>query len=87
MGTRVSRAVLHLSLEEVKQRMKREPRAWVRQHWWIIYTASVDPRRASEIAKQTGVSIPTVRRVIASYNREGPVAIETPGSGGVGTPT
>jgi transposase len=62
--------------------MKREPRAWVRQHWWIIYNASVDPRPASEIAKHTAVSAPTVHRVIASYNRLGTVAVETPGGGG-----
>jgi len=62
--------------------MKREPRAWVRQHWWIIYNAAVDPRPAREIAKHTAVSVPTVHRVIANYNRLGTVAVETPGSGG-----
>ena len=82
MRTRVSRAVPHLSLEEVKQRMKREPRFWVRQHWWIIYHATVEPRGVEVIAKQTGVSVPTVYRVIASYNRGGEAAIQTPGTGG-----
>jgi Winged helix-turn helix/DDE superfamily endonuclease len=66
MGTRVTRAAPHLSLEEVKRRMKREPRWWVRQQWWIIYHALVEPRQAEEIASHTGVSIPTVRRVIAT---------------------
>ncbi len=66
MGTRVTRAAPHLSLEEVKRRMKREPRWWVRQQWWIIYHALVEPRQAEEIARHTGVSIPTVRRVIAA---------------------
>ncbi len=37
---------------------------------------------AEEIAKHTGVSVPTVRRVISGYNRLGPVALETPGKGG-----
>jgi len=82
MGTRVTRAAPHLSLEEVKRRMKREPRWWVRQQWWIIYHALVEPRQAEEIARHTGVSIPTVRRVIATYNRLGLAAVETPGSGG-----
>src|SRR6266567_4590746 len=82
MGTRVTRAALHLSLEEVQQRMKREPRFWVRQRWWIIYHALLAPRTAREIAKQTSTSVRTVRRVIASYNREGEGATQTPGSGG-----
>ncbi len=40
------------------------------------------PRKAEEIAKHTGVSVPTVRRVISGYNRLGLAAIETPGKGG-----
>jgi len=82
MGTRVTRAAPHLALEEIKQRMKREPRFWVRQRWWIIYHALLAPRTAKEIAWQTGVSVRTVRRVIASYNREGEGSIQTPGTGG-----
>jgi hypothetical protein len=69
MGTRVTRAAPHFSVEEVKQRMKRDPRFWVRQRWGIIYNALVAPRKAEEIAKHTGVSVPTVRRVISGYNR------------------
>src|SRR5437868_3780386 len=56
MGHRITRAAPHLSMDEVKQRMKTERRAWVRQHWWIIYTALVAPRKADEIALHTGVS-------------------------------
>lgn len=82
MGTRATRAVLHLALSEVRQRMKREPRFWVRQRWWIIYHVLIAPRTASEIAKQAGVSPRTVRRVISSYNRLEPAALETPGTGG-----
>ena len=37
---------------------------------------------AREIALHTGVSVTTVHRVISNYNREGVVAIETPGKGG-----
>jgi transposase len=37
---------------------------------------------AQEIAKHTGVSVTTVRRVISTYNRLGLAAIETPGTGG-----
>jgi hypothetical protein len=40
--TRVTRAAEHLSLEEVKQRMKSDPRPLYRQRWLIIYNALVD---------------------------------------------
>ena len=62
--------------------MKMDPRFWVRQRWWIIYNALSTPRKAEEIAKHTGVSVTTVRRVISTYNRLGIAAIETPGTGG-----
>ena len=55
MGHRITRAASHLSVDEVKERMKTERRAWVRQHWWIIYNALVAPRKADEIALHTGV--------------------------------
>lgn len=82
MGTRVTRAASHVPLEEVKRRMARDPRFWVRQRWWIIYKALIAPRKAEESAQHTGVSVTTVRRVISGYNRLGLVAIETPGKGG-----
>ena len=62
--------------------MKLDPRSWVRGRWWIIYHALIVPRKAEEIARDTGVSVPTVRRVISTYNRLGLAAIETPGKGG-----
>ena len=62
--------------------MKRDPRSWVRERWGIIYLALMRPRKAEEIAKDIGVSVTTVRRVISSYNRLGLAAIETPGKGG-----
>src|SRR5256885_9206662 len=33
MGHRITRAASHLSVDEVKERMKTERRPWVRQHW------------------------------------------------------
>jgi transposase len=69
-------------MEEVKRRMKMDPRYWVRERWGIIYHAVIAPRKAEEIARDTGVSVTTVRRVISSYNRLGLAAIETPGKGG-----
>ena len=82
VGTRVTRAAAHFPVEEVKRRMKRDPRSWVRERWGIIYHALMNPRKAEEIARDTGVSVTTVRRVISSYNRLGLAAIETPGKGG-----
>src|SRR5437588_1343525 len=82
MGHRITRAASHLSIEEVKERMNTDARPWVRQHWWIIYNALVAPRKAEEIALHTGVSATTVHRVISTYNRQGPAAMETPGKGG-----
>ena len=82
MGTRVTRAAAHYPVEEVKRRMKLDPRSWVRERWGIIYLALIRPRKAGEIARDIGVSVTTVRRVISSYNRLGRAAIETPGKGG-----
>jgi transposase len=62
--------------------MKLDPRSWVRERWGIIYLALMRPRKAEEIARDMGVSVTTVRRVISSYNRLGLAAIETPGKGG-----
>lgn len=82
VGTRVTRAAAHYPVEEVKRRMKLDPRFWVRERWGIIYLALMRPRKAEEIARDMGVSVTTVRRVISSYNRLGLAAIETPGRGG-----
>ena len=79
---RMTRAAPHLSVEEVKTRLQRDPHALYRQRWLIIYNALVDPREASEIAKHSGSSVAMVHRVIASYNRLGVAAVETLGKGG-----
>lgn len=80
--TRITCAAPHLSIEEVKNRLKSDPRPWCRQRWLIIYNALVDPRKAEDIAKHCGVSQATVHQVIAGYNRLGTAAVETPGKGG-----
>jgi transposase len=79
---RRTRAALHLSIEEVKVKMKEDPRSWCRQRWLIIYNALVDPREASEIAKHVGVSVHTVHKVVSLYNKFGVKTVETPGRGG-----
>lgn len=79
---RVTRAAAHLTLEEVKIRMRTDPRALYRQRWLIIYNALAQPRKAEEIARHCGVSKATVHQVISAYNRLGVVAVETAGKGG-----
>ena len=79
---RVTRAAAHLSVEEVKHRLKSDPRPWCRQRWLIIYNALIDPRKAEEIAKHCGVSKAMVHQVISTYNRLGVEAVETAGKGG-----
>ena len=79
---RVTRAATHLSVEEVKYRLKTDPRSWCRQRWLIISNALVEPRKAEEIATHGGVSKAPVHQVISSYNRLGVQAVETAGKGG-----
>jgi transposase len=80
--SRGSRAAPHLSLEAVEQKLKSTDSYWHRQKWLIVYNGLVDPRPASAIAKQTGVSVATVHKVISQYNQLGVAALETPGKGG-----
>jgi len=82
MGSRITRAAAHLPQEAVRERMQRERRLWCRRRWEIIYQALTAPRKAEDIARTVGVSVTTVRRVIATYKQAGVAAIETPGKGG-----
>src|SRR5260370_32615913 len=79
---RVTRAAAHLTLEEVKIRMRTDPRALYRQRWLIMYNALAEPRKAEEIAKHCGVSKATVHQVISTYKRLGVEAGGTAGRGG-----
>lgn len=80
--SRVSRAAPHLSVEAVEQKLKSARSYWHRQKWLIVYNGLVDPRPAVEIAKQTGVSVATVHKVISQYNQIGVTALEAAGKGG-----
>jgi transposase len=79
---RITRAATHLTVEEVKAKLKLEPRPLYRQRWLIIYNALVDPRPAGEIAKHSATTVSMVHQVISMYNRLGVTTIETPGKGG-----
>src|SRR6266481_1003468 len=59
---RITRAAAHLSIEEVKNRMRTDPRPLYRQRWLIIYNALAQPRKAEEIARHCGVSKATVQK-------------------------
>lgn len=79
---RVSRVLPHLSAAEIQEKIRTAPNFRRQQKWLIVYNALVDPRTAAKIAKHTGTTIRKVHQVISEYNRNGVVAIETPGSGG-----
>ena len=77
-----TRAASHLTVEQVKEKMKdaKDPRQL--QRWQIVYTALLQPRKAEEIAICVGVSKSLVHQVISRYNREGVEAIEIKSCGG-----
>ncbi len=79
---RITRAAPHLAVEIVKTTMVTAATHTQRRRWAIVYHALVDPRPARSIAAHGGVSVPTVRLVISTYNRFGPAALATPGKGG-----
>ncbi len=78
----LTRAANHLTLEQVKEKMKeaKDPRQLLR--WQIVYTALLQPRKAEEIATCVGVSKSLVQKMIARYNREGAQSIEIKSCGG-----
>jgi transposase len=82
MGNRITRAATHLSENEVQERMQAEQRLWCQKRWEIMYQALKAPRQAQDIARTVGVSLSTVQRVIAAYNRLGVAGTQAPGKGG-----
>lgn len=80
--SRVTKAKLPLSIEEVKERMQKDARPMYRKRWMSIYHAFVAPRSSEEMAKQCGVSKFTVQKLISRENRCGFLAGETGGKGG-----
>jgi transposase len=79
---RITRVVEHLPLEEVKERMRKDPHPLYRERWSIIYTAGAHPREAREIARDLGVTVSKVHTLIPQYNKLGVAAVETGGKGG-----
>ncbi len=81
-GTRVAG---HLSVDEIKMKMKMSAGFLKFQKWLVIYNVMVDPRPIAEIAMHTGLSESSVYRIIAEYNNEGPDTIEA--LRGMGSPS
>jgi transposase len=78
---RVTMVVKHLRVEEIDARIKACTEAWRIRRWQVIRCALVHPKPAAEIALEVGLARQTVHNLIAAYNRQGPVAVETPGHG------
>ena len=63
---KVTKAVRHLSEEEILSRMKRKVGFWRVQKWLAILIATVDPCPAQKIAKHTGLAEQTIHNLISS---------------------
>jgi hypothetical protein len=66
----------HLSLEEIRIKMRTKPGFLTMQKWLVIYNFIVHPRSLSQIAMHTGLSEATVYRTVSDYNRLGPEAFD-----------
>lgn len=78
----LTRAANHLTLDQVKERMKETKDSRQLQRWQIISTALLQPRKAEEIAKSVGVSTSLVQKVISRYNTHGISSVQIKASGG-----
>ena len=72
----------HLSVDEVRMKMRMSSGFLRFQKWLVIYNLLVDPRPLAEIARHTGLSESSVYRIIAEYNNGGPETIESIGQMG-----
>ena len=79
---RLTKAVGHLSEDEIRERIRVARTAWISQKWLVILHAKVDPKPAREIALHVGVGKGTVHNLISNYNRFGPEVVEGVGRGG-----
>lgn len=79
---RLTKAVGHLSEQEIRERIRAATTTWISQKWLVILHATVDPIPAREIALHVGVGKGTVHNLISNYNRFGPQVVEGVGRGG-----
>lgn len=80
--TRITKIKAHLTPEELKQKMNQETELWRAKRWEILYTLTVHPRRAGEVARDLGISVSSVHKLVMKYNANGVIALQTPGKGG-----
>ena len=66
----------HLSLDEIRIKMRTRPGFLTMQKWLVIYNFIVHPRPLAQIAMHTGLSEATVYRIVSDYNRFGPEAFD-----------
>ena len=78
---KVTKAVEHLTEEEIEEKIKTTVGFWRVKRWMVIRHALVNPSSAKEIALNTGMAEQSVHNLIAAYNREGEKAVETKGKG------
>src|SRR5713226_8431913 len=78
----LTRAANHLTVEQVKEKLKEAKDVVQYKRWLIVYNALLAPRSASAIAAVLAVSTDLVHHIIPLYNREGPQAMETSRAGG-----
>src|SRR5260370_36158381 len=77
----LTRADNHLTVEQVKEKLKEAKEVVQYKRWLIVYNALIAPREASEIAEVLAVSTELGHHIIPLYNRGGPQAMETPSAG------
>lgn len=79
---KLTRAANHLTLEQVREKMKesKDTRQLVR--WQIVYTALLELRKAEDIAMCIVVSTSHVKKIISCYYRDGIQSIEIRKCGG-----
>jgi len=75
--SRVTRALPHLSEEEVGQRLRLTVGTPEHFRWLVIWNALIDPGTAQEIAKHTNCATNTVHDLVSKYNRFGPAVLES----------
>jgi len=78
---KVSRVQPHLTVEEIDARIMKLRESWRIIRWLVVRHALVDPAPATALARRFGLSVFTAYEIIEGYNRDGPIALETPGKG------
>jgi transposase len=78
---KVTKAVEHLTLEEIDEKIKTTVGFWRVKRWMVIRHALANPVTAKEMALNTGMAEQSIHNLVAAYNREGEKAVEAKGKG------